>query len=194
MNTITHLVFFAVCTSVLAGDLYVSTNGIHSVADSDDLWGTYVTSNDGIAHDAYTNLQQAVTAAAANDTIWVENGFVWDSGVVSTSVGDTRLNVTKALTIRGRSGSWENGPVIRGAYAVDCDGTDATKCGAGAARCVVFGSNYDAKLIGFRLENGATAAGSGNAARGGGVNGKGILENCLILTDFHPEPALQEML
>ena len=180
MKKLFLLASMSVCASVFAGELYVSTNVIHAVNGPDDLWGTYVTTDDGISHDAYTNLQQAINAAVAGDTIWVEDGFVCDSGVVSTSVGDTRINVTKKLTIRGRSGSWENGPVIRGAYATAYDGTEKTRCGEGAVRCAVFYDHYNPKLIGFRLENGATVAtGTTHENQGGGAY-SGILENCLI--------------
>lgn len=169
----------AVCAPALAGDLYVSASGLHAVEGSDAPWGTYVTEDD-VAHDAYTDLQQAINAAAANDTIWVENGFVCDAGVVSTSIGDARIHVTKTLTIRGRSGSWENGPVIRGAYATAYDGTEKTRCGEGAVRCAVFSNNTGPKLIGFRIEDGATVvSGTSHSNQGGGVY-SGKLENCLV--------------
>ena len=169
----------AVCAPALAGDLYVSASGLHAVEGSDAPWGTYVTEDD-VAHDAYTDLQQAINAAAANDTIWVEDGFVCDAGVVSTSIGDARIHVTKTLTIRGRSGSWENGPVIRGAYATAFDGTEKTRCGEGAVRCAVFSNNNGPKLVGFRLENGATVvSGTSHSNQGGGVY-SGKLENCLV--------------
>jgi NADPH-dependent glutamate synthase beta subunit-like oxidoreductase len=70
-----------------AGDLYVSMDGIHAVEGSDLGWGTYVT-DDGARHDAYTNLQQADYAAANNDTVWVENGFVCGMKCVEMELGE----------------------------------------------------------------------------------------------------------
>ena len=140
-------VFSAMAAS--AADLYVSTNNVHPVAGSELGWGTYRT-DDEVDHDAYTNLQQAVNAAAANDTVWVEDDFVCDdtNGHVVVNNSKIRLVIPRKITLRGRSGNWQNGPVIRGRWHCDVSGgTSAT--GTNAIRGVsVAGST----LIGFRIE------------------------------------------
>ena len=69
----------AVCAfGAATKDFYVSTNGLHEVGGV--IWGTYVT-EDGVAHNAYTNLQEAIKAnGKSGNTIWVEDGFVCDVG------------------------------------------------------------------------------------------------------------------
>ena len=113
----------AFALSVRAADLYVSTNGLQSIDGV--VWGRNMT-DDGVMHDAYTNLQQAVNAAAQDDTVWVENGFVCDDTNGSTGNPAMRLNVPKRMTVRGRSGSWEDGPVIRGRWHCDVAGDMAS--------------------------------------------------------------------
>ena len=147
--TIAALVTLFSTMSLLAADLYVSTNDIHAVAGSDLGWGTYVT-DDNVAHDAYTNLQQAVDAAAVNDTVWVEDGFVCDdtNGHVVVNNSKIRLVIPRKITLRGRSGNWQNGPVIRGRWHCDvAGGTSAT--GTEAIRGVL---GAGSTLIGIRIE------------------------------------------
>ena len=69
--------FLAGTASAAAKTYYVSTNGLHEV--NGVVWGTYTTS-DGVDHDAYTNLQQVISAAANGSTIWVEDGFTVSEG------------------------------------------------------------------------------------------------------------------
>ena len=158
----------AFALSVRAADLYVSTNGLHSIDGV--VWGRYMT-DDGVMHDAYTNLQQAVNAAAQDDTVWVENGFVCDDTNGSTGNPAMRLNVPKRMTVRGRSGSWEDGPVIRGRWHCDvAGGTSAT--GTEAVRGVYMAAGGN--LIGFRIErcsqNGYSSIAFGN----------GTISNCFV--------------
>ena len=159
---------------------YVSTNGLHEVEGV--VWGTYVT-DDGVAHDAYTDLQQAVDGATWNDTIWVEDGFVCDSGV-SGHAARIDLDFYKGgLTIRSRSGDWRTGAEIRGQY-----NSPEQPCGANSVRC--FYSNAEnMKLIGFRLVGGSSSAqadtvtGANERNQGGCVfftGYSGTLENCLV--------------
>ena len=69
-----------------AADRYVSATG------------TY----DGEA--AYTNLQEAIDAAAAGDTVWVEDGFICASGATTNANGASRIYVGKRLS-RPRPGA-----------------------------------------------------------------------------------------
>lgn len=120
----------------------------------------------------YSTLQAAVAAAAAGDTVWVKDGFVCDTGATMYGMSN-RVHITKALTIRSQSGSWEGGAAIVGA-------PDPTTGGNGdyATRCVNVTAT-GVTLIGLRLENGYVK--SGNS--GGGLFSQGKrprLVNCRV--------------
>ena len=147
--------------AVSAADLYVAASGLY----------------DG--QPAYTDLQAAINAAAASDTIWVEDGFVCSTGqTVNATYGNSRILISKAVTVRSRSGTMENPAVIRGAWH---DPVEEIALGTNAVRCVR-STSTGARLIGFRLEGGATddTAWSGSLGSGGGFLGSGILTNCMV--------------
>ncbi len=158
--------FLAGTASAAAKTYYVSTNGLHEV--NGVVWGTYTTS-DGVDHDAYTNLQQVISAAANGSTIWVEDGFTVSEGSTfyrgkeSSGGNDTRIVSdvwNSQLTIRSRSGDWRTGAEIRG---------DAiTRC---------FGGQSDT-LIGFRFVSGTTTNGAGAGALVSQYGG--TFQNCLF--------------
>ena len=149
-----------------AATYYVSTNGLHEV--NGVVWGTYAT-DDGVEHNAYTNLQQAINAASSGSTIWVEDGFTVSEGSrfyrgkETTGGNNTRIvsdGWNSKLTIRSRSGDWRTGAEIRG---------DAiTRC---------FGAQSDT-LIGFRLVSGTTTNGAGGGALVSQYGG--TFKNCLF--------------
>ena len=182
----TGFVLLAAMTATLgaaafAADLYVSLDGIHSVEGSDLGWGTYRT-DDGVFHDAYTNLQQAVNAAAKDDTVWVEDGFVCDDSqgeVVFNGSGANasygRLNIPRNMTVRSRSGKWETGAVIRGRWQCDYDGTGTAATGANAVRGVQGQGRTGTKLIGFRIERCSM-----NGFQNGNAALNIALENCMV--------------
>ena len=164
----------AVCAfGAATKDFYVSTNDLHEVDGV--VWGTYVT-EDGVAHNAYTNLQQAITAnGKSGNTIWVEDGFVCDVGGETAAGTGSRITTpyidgVDKFIIRSRSGEWETGAEIRGRYH-----SEEEPCGVNSIRCVAPGCS--AKFVGFRLVGGST---TGNG--GGVVSGMygATLENCLI--------------
>ena len=136
---------------------YVSTNGLHEVKGV--VWGTYVT-DDGVAHDAYTDLQQAINATQKKAaTIWVEDGFVCETGGETTDGTGSRITTeygpaVDSLIIRSRSGRWETGAEIRGRYH-----SAEEPCGANSIRCVA--PNFGAKFIGFRFVGGSTTGNGG---------------------------------
>ena len=147
-----------------ASFFYVSTNDIHAVEGSDLGWGTYVT-DDGVAHDAYTNLQQVIQYCNDNgfggSTIWIEDGFVVSEG----GSGGYRIRCigwNESLTLRSRSGDWRTGAEIRGDAATRC----------------VYGQGTDT-FIGLRIVGGTATDGDG-----GGINVTGSygvnLVNCLV--------------
>ena len=140
---------------------------------SDLGWGTYMT-DDGENHNAYTNLQQAVNAAAANDTVWVENGYVWnEGGIKGTTWGAlSRLVIPRKMTVRSRSGKWEDGAVIEGQWECDVSGGTAT-VGPNARAGVVCNG---ATVMGFVIRRCSTQSGitDGNAF----INGTAV--NCFF--------------
>ena len=133
----------------------------------------------------YTNLADAVAAAANGDTIWVEDGFLCDSGTASTH-GNNRILVTKELTIRSRSGRWEKGAEIRGAW-----NSEATPIGANQVRAIAIGHGGALTMVGFRLTHGSIS-GSGDCTAGGAVKTCGLsshigpsrFENCLFADNY----------
>ena len=162
---------------VLEG-FYVSTKDIHSVPGREGCWGVYTTA-DGYLHTAYTNLQQAIDAADAGSTVWVDADFVCNEGSKLVGKVPRRIYVNKALTVRGESGDWRTGPTIHGSYATTCDGTEDTRCGAGAVACV---GGHDVSLVvfeGIRLVGGATPASNDDTTYGGGA-WRVTLRNCLV--------------
>lgn len=169
-----------------AADYYVSTNDVHAVEGSELGWGTYVT-DDGESHNAYTNLQQAVDAATKNgDTVWVEDGFVcddsngyYDAGTSSNYPLRWRLRIGKNITLRSRSGKWENGPVILGKWEPGWEAkttlTDQLWGAYGSNSVAGVTATSGTKIRGFRIENT-----SRKSYGEGAVTGNPTLENCLI--------------
>ena len=145
--------------------LYVSTGG----ADSQN-YGT-----------GYTDLQAAINASTAGDTVWIEDGFVCNSGgtYVSSAGATNRIVIDKAITVHSVSGTKENAAVIVGAHHVP----GVTINGPGSIRCLYVSAA--ASVIGLQLTNGATSA---STAYGGGAylvsGGTGtIFSNCLIVAN-----------
>ena len=154
---------FAACAFGAAPKTYyVSANGLHEVDGV--VWGTYVT-DDGVAHDAYTDLQQAINATQKKAaTIWVEDGFVCETGGETTDGTGSRITTeygpaVDSLIIRSRSGRWETGAEIRGRYH-----SAEEPCGASSIRCVA--PNFGAKFIGFRFVGGSTTGNGGGIYSG----------------------------
>lgn len=153
-----------------AADVYVSETGTYRTDDGED-------------HEAYTDLQEALSASSTKngDTVWIEDGFLCDSGSRDMH-GPTRIVVEKKLTIRSRSGKWETGAEIRGAWH-----TETTMKGRNAIRCVSLGHGAEATFIGVRFTKGSISN-TGDALSGGAVKTCGLnthikpcrLEKCLV--------------
>jgi len=135
---------------------YVSLQGSHTTPFI--TWAT-----------AATNIQAAVDAAVAGDTIWVSNG-VYETGARVTPGASlsNRIAVTNNVTIRSA-----NGPaftVIKGGGSL----SDS------AIRCAYLSQG---RLIGFTLTNGFTRV-TGDATLdqtgGGAFMTAGSLSNCLL--------------
>ncbi len=134
------------------------------------------------------DLQAAVGLAAAGDTIWVEDGFVCDSGetFAGAKTGLYRVYPARKVFIRSRSGDYSGGATIRGAY-----NSAAQPCGTNAVKGIYLPAG--SVLVGFRVEGAAscdtTSAGrwSGNYNGSSSTAGAGItvessatVSNCFV--------------
>ncbi len=155
---------------------HVWTNGLHAAGFT--TWAN-----------AATNIQAAIDASTAGDTVVVRAG-VYDSGFVTDvyqprpagAVGllPTRVNVNKAITLRSETGDPAT-TIIKGAW------DPVTTNGLGAVRGVHL--NTSARLIGFTVTGGATYTnGNGSSYQdhsGGGVseraNAGASVSNCVIV-------------
>lgn len=152
--------------SARAGNVYVSETGSY-------------TTDDGETHEAWTDLQDALNAAAAGDTVWVEDGYEWDPGenrYTDATYGGRVLGVPKAMTVRSRSGKWETGVIVRGRW-----NSAETPKGANALCGVCLAKN--AKIMGFRiLDCAANTSLVFNHQAGVGLVGTldATAENCFI--------------
>ena len=124
----------------------------------------------------YTTLQDAIKVCEAGDTVWVKDGFeCTPADSVDTTDGDpSTIRIPFQITLRGETGNWQTGPIIRGRWNGD---TLATAVGPNAARCLYITAK-NTKVIGFRLLNGATVSGK----NGGGVYAavSAVVTNCFI--------------
>lgn len=132
----------------------------------------------------YTTLQAALKDAGQYDTIWITNGFecLPSAGIDENSTdGNSTIRVkVRYLTIRGESGDWRTGPVIRGTK-----GTSANGLGPGANRCAVIDKDgIYAQFIGVRFEDGWTSGTTGKTSDGGSVYAPyaATFSNCLFAT------------
>lgn len=120
---------------------------------------------------AATNIQQAVDAALAGDTVIVSNGVYNTGGTVVSGALTNRVAITKSITVRSANG--------RGVTSI----VGYSPQGDDAIRCVYLGTN--ATLSGFTLTNGATRNLLGHqftAQSGGGVfcETGAVITNCAL--------------
>ena len=127
--------------------------------------------------DAATNIQAAVDAASAGETVWVTNGVYATGGKVMSGDLTNRVALNKALTLQS-----VNGPAV-----TTIDGASVTN-GPAAVRCVWMTNG--AVLNGFTVHRGATRY-TGNSSSpegyGGGVWGSSTnatVINCILATNL----------
>ena len=112
----------------------------------------YVSTN-GAAIWPYTNwttaavvIQDAITAASSNDTVWVGDGVYGMGGKVVNAISN-RVALTKAIMLRSVAGPAST-------FIVGAADPDTTSNGAFATRCAYVSNG--ATLVGFTLTNGHT--------------------------------------
>ena len=154
-------VWFVLTACVYGADLHVAPGGAH--VPPFDSWGH-------AAHD----IQSAIDAASAGDTVWVSNGLYNTGGRVLPAASLTnRIVIDKPITVLSVNG-WRH-TTIAGSY--DPSMTN----GPAAVRCVAIVSN--ASLSGFLVISGATVAiatGPYDNRAGGLLLSAGVVSNCVI--------------
>jgi hypothetical protein len=156
---------FGVVTSAV-----VTTPMIHCV----DVAGTNPTTPFSSWATAATNIQDAITVAAADEIILVTNGLYSSGGKSMDGLITNCVSVDKTVLVQSVNGA--NATVIQGAW----DPTSTN--GPGAIRCAWMTTN--AILGGFTLRGGATHSNvSGSDTLGGGVcsiTTNATVANCVI--------------
>lgn len=128
---------------------------------------------------AATNIQDAITAAAAQDIVLVTNGVYATGGKSMDGVITNRMSLDKAVLVQGVNGP--SATVIRGTW------DPVSTNGPGAVRCVWMTNN--SILNGFTVTGGATYAitnPTGTAMSGGGIwaSTNTIVWDCVIGTNY----------
>ena len=150
----------ALATGARGADWYVSADMAYGVGVADAAHRTNV-------------IQAAIAKAAQNDTIWVEDGFVCDSGSSDVNGSAYRIASGKTLTLRSQGGDWRTGPTIRGSR------DEAAPVGGFAKTAV----NSKVQIIGFNFEDCAITSGDGGGVRGNGSGASGYnltLRSCRL--------------
>ena len=164
----------AAAATASAADLFVSASG------------TWVP--EGLAGTCYTDLRAALDAAQNGDTVWLQDGYVYDSGntgdTTGTNGGYARARIrNKTVVLRSESGHVDEaagkGATIRGAWH---DPENGVALGPNAVHCLwVSGANgQKAEVIGLVLEGGS-GGNTHTGGYGGGIFGDGcIVSNCVL--------------
>ena len=144
--------------AVLATDIYVS--------QIEDASGSPFYSGAPAGAVVTNDLQAAVNLAAAGDTVWVEDGFVCDSGATfaGAKAGRYRVYAPRKITLRSRSGDYASGATIRGTFH-----SAEKPCGPDAVKGLYLQSG--STLIGFRVEGAATCDATSTGEWSGNYNG-----------------------
>ena len=164
----------AVAATSSAADLFVSASG---------TW-----TPDGREGTCYTDLRAALDAAQNGDTVWLQDGYVYDSGNTGNTTGTNggyaraRIN-NKTVILRSESGYVDEaagkGATIRGAWQ---DPAGGVALGPDTVHCLwVNGANgKKSEIFGLVLEGGS-GGNTHTGGYGGGIFGDGcIVSNCVF--------------
>lgn len=137
-------------------------------------------SKSGLPHYLYgmgfSDLQTAINSTPVGGTVWIEDGFVCDTGTSTYNNSNFRIAITKNITVRSVSGSYEGGTTILGVL-----NSVAAPLGDSAVRGVYL--NNGGKLIGVTIRNAATKRLDNVCGYGGGVqiqHADSFIRNCRI--------------
>jgi len=131
----------------------------------------------GMTGTTYTDLHTAVSGAAAGDTVWVKDGYVYEAikgGTVgSSSYGYACIKPKNAaFTIRSESGYVDEahgkGATIRGGYRENKHARP------------IYAQNKGTVIQGFVLEGGEATGTSASYSSGGAMYGPAIISNCVV--------------
>lgn len=149
--------------SANAATLYVDLNSPNPTPPYSD-WST-----------AATNIQDAIDAALAGETVLVTNGIYTVGGKVKSGDLTNRVALDKPIVVQSVNGPWVT--TIQGVGAVN---------GTAAVRCAWVTNG--AALVGFTLTGGATrtAGSTADLRSGGGVwcaSTNATVSNCIIISN-----------
>lgn len=150
---------FALPVQITATDRYVSLGGGHVPPFTN--WA-----------EAATNIQDAIDASLAGDTVWVTNGVYTTGGKAMAGTMTNRVALDKAITVRS----------VNGPLTTIINGNGATN---GLSNIRGAWLTNGATLMGFSIQNAATQN-SGNTVTlqsGGGVwcaSASAVVVNCIV--------------
>ena len=168
------LVLFA-ATASLAAEHFVSVSGDWVPA--------------GHTGTCYTDLRTALNAAQSGDTVWLQDGYLYDSGntgnVTGTNGGYARARIhNKAVILRSESGYVDEaagkGATIRGAWH---DPENGTVLGVNAVHCLWVSGNAAtaSEIFGLVFEGGSGGNSHTGGFGGGFFSDVGcIVSNCVF--------------
>ena len=153
-----YILLSAFCLAARAADLYVS----HLVDGGGAPYYVGAPAGATVTND----LQAAVDLAASGDTVWVEDGFVCDSGetFAGAKTGLYRVYPARKVFIRSRSGDYSGGATIRGAF-----NSAEQSCGTNAVKGIYLPAG--SVLVGFRVEGAASCDTTSTGRWTGNYNG-----------------------
>ena len=135
----------------------------------------------------YDDLQSAIDQSDPYDTVWVDDGFVCETGAhgavgpaYDNSQTPNRILINKAITVRSKSGLVDE-VAKKGAYILGTYGDASDKLAADSVRPV--GITSGGRLVGFVLDQGS-AKNVGSKGGGGLFLVDSEAENCVIRNCF----------